>query len=103
MKATDAFEKMLTLPERRLLGRLTSPAKVQAFLDELAYSNEEIYRCPLRVLRDRKAHCYDGAVLAAALLGRLGYPPLLVNLFPKSQRDDEHLLAVYRQHGAGAR
>jgi hypothetical protein len=100
MTATDAFEKMLTPSERRLLARLASPAKVQAFLDGLAYSHEEIYRCPLRVLRDRKAHCYDGAVLAAALLGRIGYPPLLVNLFPKSQGDDEHLLAVYRQRGA---
>ena len=52
------------------------------------------------MLRDRKAHCYDGAVFAAAALARLGYPPLVVNLFPKTRNDDEHLLAVYRQRGA---
>ena len=97
MNDSDAFQKALTGPERRLLTHLTSPAKIQAFLDELAYNHEDAYRCPFRVLRDRKAHCYDGAVFAAALLGRLGHPPLVVNLFPKTRDDDEHLLAVYRQ------
>lgn len=100
MNNADTFEKLLTRPERRLWEQLTSPGKLQAFLDRLAYSHEEIYRCPLRVLRDRKAHCYDGAVFAAAALGRLGFPPLVVNLYPKRRDDDEHLLAVFRQHGA---
>ena len=97
---SDAFQEMLTRPERRLLAKLTSPASIQAFLDELAYNHEDTYRCPFRVLRDRKAHCYDGAVFAAALLGHLGHPPLVVNLFPKTRNDDEHLLAVYRRRGA---
>ena len=100
MNDSDAFQKTLTSRERRLLGQLTLPAKIQAFLDELAYSHEDAYRCPFRVLRERMAHCYDGAVFAAALLGRLGHSPLLVNLFPKTQNDDEHLLAVYRRRGA---
>ncbi len=100
MNSADTFEKLLTGPERLLLAWLTSPGKIQAFLDELAYSHEDAYRCPLRVLRDRTAHCYDGAVFAAAALGRLGYPPRVVNLFPKTRADDEHLLAVFRRGGA---
>jgi hypothetical protein len=38
-------------------------------------------------------------VLGAALLYRIKYPPLIVNMFPNS-RDDEHLIAVYRRFGA---
>ena len=48
------------------MARLTSPAKIQAFLDDLPYSAEDRYRCPLTVLRDRTAHCFDGALFAAA-------------------------------------
>ena len=94
MNGTKDFQQMLTRAERDLLGQLTSPVRIQAFLDELAYNHEDSYRCPLRVLRDRKAHCYDAA------LGRLGDPPLVVNLFPKTQDDDEHLLAVFQRRGA---
>jgi len=80
-----------------LLASLNSPARIQAFLDDLPYSTEEIYRCPRRVLQDRTAHCFDGALFAAAALRQLGHPPLIVDLL--AERDDEHLLAVYRQDG----
>jgi len=88
------FEARLTLPERQLFAGLTTPFKIQAFLDEIPYSTEARYRCPLTVLRDRRAHCYDGAVLAAAALRRLGQRPLIVDLLPGD--DDEHLLAIYK-------
>ncbi|HEY5119015.1 MAG TPA: hypothetical protein VII90_06125, partial [Anaerolineales bacterium] len=61
MHAWTAFEKEATKSERRTFDRLTAPAEVQAFLDGVTYSSEEIYRCPLRVLRERKGHCFDGA------------------------------------------
>jgi hypothetical protein len=48
-------------------------------------------------LQDRKAHCYDGAVFAAAALRMIGYPPLLVEMLP-NRRDDDHILAVFRQN-----
>jgi len=98
MHAWDAFEKEATTSERRTFDRLTTPAEVQGFLDGVRYSSEEIYRCPLRVLRERKGHCFDGAVFAAAALRRLGYPPLILELLPNG-RDDDHLLAVYRREG----
>src|SRR5512135_1559098 len=75
---------------------LTSPTRIQAFLDETPYSPEDINRCPLRVFRDRMAHCLDGAMFAAAALRRLGYPPLILDMLPEPGRDDDHLLAVFR-------
>jgi hypothetical protein len=98
MIAWKTFERMATKNERRMLGRLTTPFRLQSFLDELPYRSEEIYRSPLRVLRDRRGHCFDGAVLAAAALWRMGYPPFILELLP-NKRDDDHLLAVYRLEG----
>ncbi len=49
------------------------------------------------VLRERVAHCMEGALLAAMALRNLGYPPLLVDL--EAVRDSDHVLAVYRVNG----
>jgi len=98
MKLEDQFDQQLTKSERRILGRLTTPGKIQTFLDELAYSTEKTYRCPLRVLRERVAHCYDGALFATAMLRRLGHPPLILEMLP-NRRDDDHLLALFKQDG----
>lgn len=83
-----------TREERRRLDALERPNDVQRFLDATAYGSEPIYRSPRSVLRDGKAHCFDGAMFAAAALERLGFPPLLVDL--RAVRDDDHVLAVYR-------
>ncbi len=98
MKAVETFEEALTDAERRTLGQLTTPVAISSFLDGLTYSPDPFYRCPLRVLRDGKAHCYDGALFAAMALERLGYPPLILDMLPSS-RDDDHVLAVFKQHG----
>jgi hypothetical protein len=89
---------MLTSSEQRTMEGLTSPPKIQEFLDQTTYSTEDIYRCPFRVLRERRAHCFDGAVFAAAALRKLGFPPLVLELVP-NERDDDHLIALYRRHG----
>jgi hypothetical protein len=84
-----------TPAERAVLRRLRTPARVQDFLDGLAYRTEDAPACPRRVLRERRAHCYDGALFAAAALRELGHPPLLVDL--QAVRDDDHVLAVFRR------
>ncbi|MBE2250138.1 MAG: hypothetical protein IAE78_11365 [Myxococcus sp.] len=86
-----------TPAERKVLDRLRTPGDVQRLLETTAYSSEPIYRSPRSVLRDGKAHCFDGAMLAAAALERQGYEPLLVDL--RAHRDDDHVLAVYRTAG----
>ena len=86
-----------TKSEMRVLSTLTSPVKVQGFLDTLEYSAESRYRSPRTVLRDRIAHCYDGAIFAAMALRRLGYPPLIVDI--DAVRDDDHVIALFKRRG----
>jgi len=97
MLKTPSFDIALTSREQKLMAGLTSPYKIQGFLDSVPYSSDPIYRCPLRVLRDRTAHCFDGALFAAAALRRIGYPPLILDMIP-NDRDDDHLLALFGQN-----
>jgi hypothetical protein len=86
--------------ETATFRRLTSPARIQRFLDDLAYNKEPAgptCRSPRRVLRDRTAHCMEGALFGAAALRMLGHPPLLLDF--EAVRDDDHVLAVFRVRG----
>jgi hypothetical protein len=91
----------LTPRERSLYQRLTKPHLIQSFLDEKITYNKEgngsTCRGPRRVIRDLLGHCMEGALFAAAALRMAGYEPLLVDL--EAVRDDDHVLAVFRQHG----
>jgi len=91
----------LTAAERALFKRLNTPEKIQKFLDtEVAYNKEPdgpTCRSPRRVMRDRTGHCMEGALFGAAALRMNGHPPLLLDL--EAVRDDDHVLAVFRQHG----
>ena len=84
--------------ELEVLGSLASPSAVQGFLDSVPYSVEPVYRCPRSVLRDRTAHCFDGAVFAAAALSHHGFPARVFQL--RAVRDDDHVLATFRVDGA---
>ena len=95
-KNSDLLMNDLSRSERQIVARLTTLNKIQNFLDEIDYSIEETNRCPLQVLRERMANCFDGAVFAAAMLSRLGFPPLILDMLP-NRRDDDHVLAVYKR------
>jgi hypothetical protein len=97
VNAVKKFESALTKKQLEMLSALTSPFKIQEFLDSIPYSSEDVYRSPASVLRDSQAHCFDGALFAAAALRRLGYPPRIVYMI--AVRDDDHLLAVYQRNG----
>ena len=64
---------------------------------ETPYSTEPIYRSPLSVLRDRRAHCFDGALFAAAALRRLGQAPLILDM--RAENDDDHVIAIFQIDG----
>ncbi len=92
---------MKGLSSRELAGlrRLTPPWRIQRFLDDLAYDVEgRSCRSPRRVLEERCVQCMDGALFAAAALSAQGHPPLIVDL--EAERDDDHVIAVYRRAGA---
>ncbi len=89
----------LSVEQNKTVTALETPRQIQDYLDSIPYSAENINRCPVSVLRDQVAHCLDGGLFAAAALERLGYPPLLVDIQPEPGRDDDHVLAIFRQNG----
>ncbi len=84
--------------EGAVLARLDAPIKIQAWLNGIAYDPEPGTASPRRVLRERRANCFEGALFAAAALRFHGRRPLLVDI--RSRHDDDHVLAVFRQNGA---
>jgi hypothetical protein len=101
LRTSDPALSEFTRQELSLLRGWKKPSRIQRFLDEeLGYNKEpDGITCysPRTVLRRRVAHCMEGALLAAAALRALGFPPLLVDL--EAVRDDDHVLAVFRQDG----
>jgi hypothetical protein len=83
-----------------LFSTFRKPYDIQLYLDSLPYLGEDLNRSPLRVVRDRQAHCLDGGLLAAAALAHLGFPPRILDLVPEPGMDDDHVLAVFGQPGA---
>jgi hypothetical protein len=86
--------------ERAAFRAMSSPSKIQRFLDEeIGYNTEPrgvTCYSPRRVLQCKVAHCMEGALVAAMALRRLGFPPLLLDL--EAVRDSDHVLAVYRSN-----
>ena len=81
----------------RTLRALKTPARIQRFIDGIEYQYANTAWSPQRVLRERKGHCLEGALLAAAALRVNGHPPLIMDL--EAVHDDDHVLAVYRERG----
>jgi hypothetical protein len=91
----------LSPKEARLLQKLTTPQLIQEFLDALPINHEkngETCYSPRMVLRERKAHCLEGAFLAATALMVQGMPPLIMN-FRTLDKDEDHAVALFKQNG----
>ena len=96
----DGGSAEFTEPERRLVRRLTTPAKVQAWLRGLPYNyeeNGETLRTFRTVARLRTAHCLEAALSAAAIMEAHGDPPWLLDL--ESIDDLDHVVFLYRRAG----
>lgn len=83
--------------EERVLRSLSTPGRIQSFLDKLPYRCEDGHLSARAALRDGRAHCFDGALLAAAALSRQGLDPRLMDLC--ATNDDDHILCAYRWRG----
>jgi len=81
----------------RTLRALKTPMRIQKFIDELAYQYADTAWSPERVLRERKGHCMEGALLAAAALRVNSHPPLVMDL--EAVLDDDHVIALFRERG----
>ncbi len=94
-RGTEAWG--LSPEDIRTLRALKTPSRIQKFVDALTYQYADTAWSPKRVLRERKGHCLEGALLAAAALRVSGHPPLLMDL--EAVHDDDHVLAIYRVRG----
>lgn len=52
----------------------------------------------VRTLKARKAHCFEGALIAAAALWIKGERPLILDL-KTSKRDVDHVVTLFRREG----
>lgn len=95
------LHQVLTPGEHRLFKSLNSPKKIQDYLDTLPINFEtsgETYMSPRRVMRHKTAHCFEGALLAAAALSYYGKKPLLLDL-QTIARDEDHVVALFTENG----
>jgi len=91
----------LTRAEYAILERLDSPHRIQAYLNAIPINHEiggETVLSVREVLRQRRAHCIEGAFVAAAALWVHGDPPLLLHLDCHIS-DFPHVIAVFRRAG----
>ena len=83
------------------LARLTTPAKIQAFLNALPANHEldgETILSVREVLRQRRAHCIEGAFVGACALWIHGEPPLVLHMDCDAS-DYPHVVALFRRGG----
>jgi hypothetical protein len=89
-----SFPKELTL-----LRKLRTPAGIQDFLNAMSFNFEEegeTYRSPAIILNIKKAHCMEGAMLAAAALWLHGRPPLIMDL-KTTDHDVDHVVTLFKE------
>lgn len=84
--------------ERRLIRKLSTPERVQEFLNDLPYNAEkkplgETQRSFRGVLQHLTAHCLEAALTAAVILEQHGFPPLLLSFESICKLD--HVIYVY--------
>jgi hypothetical protein len=95
------FYEQFSKEEEEIIKKCDTPKKIQDFLNALRANydyKKDTCQSPKQVLKSRKAHCIEGAILAAAILRYHGYPPLLVDL-ESTHEDFDHVIAVFKQHG----
>lgn len=89
----------LSAKQSKIYRTLNTPAKIQDYLNTLKFNfeiNGETCASPLGVLQSKKAHCMEGAMLAASILRFHGSRPLVLDLRAK-RPDDDHVLALFRR------
>jgi hypothetical protein len=86
-----------TKDEIKLLKTLNNPDRIQSFLDTIDYNPNYECRSPRWVMKKRSAHCFEGALFAAAALQFIGYKPLIVDM--RAVNDDDHVIAVFKENG----
>jgi hypothetical protein len=83
-----------THSEIKLLKKLNSPYKIQDYIFHLKYNPDSSTASPRVVMERKSAHCFEGALLAAAALEFHGERPLILDLV--AHNDDDHVITLYK-------
>ena len=89
----------LTPAEFAALRRLSTPEKIQAFLNATPANHElggETLLSVREVIRQRRAHCLEGAMLAACALWVHGEPPLVLYMHCETI-DWPHVITLFKR------
>ena len=81
--------------------KINTPAKIQDFLNSIPFNFEphgSTCRSPREVLKQKKAHCLEGALLAASILWYHGERPLLLDL-ETPDNDTDHVVTLFKENG----
>ncbi len=100
-KYREQMKALLSPVEKKILQKLSTPKKIQDYLDSLKVNFEvdgETLMSPRRVMRTGRAHCIEAALLAAAALAYHGRPPYLMD-FQTREYDEDHVVAVFEDGG----
>ncbi|MFM1847521.1 MAG: hypothetical protein RL417_995 [Pseudomonadota bacterium] len=84
--------------EHLVFRQLKNPIEIQLHLDTVKYNIDSMTRSPRGVIAARRAHCFDGAIFAAAAIEYHGGKPLLIDL-RANHDDDDHILAIFERNG----
>jgi hypothetical protein len=88
--------------EWKILKSLSTPRKIQDFINKLPFNFEaegETYMSVNRSLAAGTAHCFEGALIAAAALWVHGERPILLDLNADPDKDDDHVVALFQRDG----
>lgn len=92
----------LGIPRREaaILARLRTPEAIQDYVTRIPANHEpdgDTCLSVVQVLRQRRAHCIEGAFVAACALWIHGQKPLLMDL--QARGDDDHVVTLFRRDG----
>ncbi len=91
----------LTDKEFSILVKLDTPAKVQDYVSSIPQNFERhggTCMSVREVLRTNRAHCIEGALVAALAFAIHGHKPLLMDL-EANNKDEDHVVALFKLNG----
>jgi hypothetical protein len=91
-------KQLLSKEENTLLQSLTTPSRIQDYLNTLQSNNKDTVQSVRETIKKKQGHCLEGALVAAAALWYHGEPPLLFDL-QTTKDDKDHVLALFKRDG----
>lgn len=84
-------------PIHKLSLKLKTPKQVQDYVRAFPYNRGNTLYSALTTSKKKTAHCFEAAMLSAAILERHGYPPIVMSLESRDSLD--HVLFIFQQNG----